>query len=102
VPLATTVDSGDIVNYGCEVSETPTPPAVHEAADPGDGLRTAVALRQLADRLEAASVEQALDAGWSWSRIAEELNVSRQAVHKKHFPRLEKAGAAVRKRRKRV
>ena len=73
-----------------------------EVLDPGDGLRSAVALRQLADRLEAESVERALAAGWSWSRIAEELNVSRQAVHKKHFSRLEQAGAPVRRRRRRA
>ena len=84
------------------MANVPDLPPVHEGTDPGDGLRAAVALRQLADRLEADSVERALAAGWSWSRIAEELNVSRQAVHKKHFGRLEKAGAAVRKRRRRV
>ena len=72
------------------------------APDPGDGLRTAVALRQLADRMEADNVERALAAGWSWARIAEALNVSRQAVHKKHFSRLERSGAIVRKRRSRA
>ena len=70
--------------------------------DPGDGLRAAVALRQLADRMEADNVERALAAGWSWAQIAEALNVSRQAVHKKHFSRLERSGTIVRKRRKRV
>ena len=71
-------------------------------ANPAEGLRAAVALRQLADRLEAENVERALAAGWSWARIAEALNVSRQAVHKKHFSRLERAGVAVRRRRKLV
>lgn len=82
-----------------------TPDAHHDppaTADPGDGLRSAVALRQLADRMEADNVERALAAGWSWAQIAEALNVSRQAVHKKHFSRLERSGAVVRKRRKRV
>jgi predicted ArsR family transcriptional regulator len=30
--------------------------------------------------------------------VAEALNVTRQAVHKKHFPRLEAAGVVTRKR----
>ena len=87
----------------------PDPVALAPAADdrstvpdPGEGLRAAVALRQLADRMEADNVEQALAAGWSWSQIAEALNVSRQAVHKKHFSRLERSGTIMRKRRKRV
>lgn len=80
----------------------PPPGDASTALDPGDGLRAAVALRQLADRMEADNVERALAAGWSWAQIAEALNVSRQAVHKKHFPRLERSGAIVRKRRSRV
>jgi hypothetical protein len=56
--------------------------------DPADGLAAVVALRRLADRLEDAEVERALNDGWPWSRIAEALGVSRQAVHKKHARRL--------------
>jgi hypothetical protein len=56
--------------------------------DPDDGLAAVVALRRLADRLEDAEVERALRDGWSWSRIAEALGVTRQAVHKKHAKRL--------------
>jgi hypothetical protein len=60
--------------------------------DPDDGLRAVVALRQLADRLEDDHVQRAIEQGWSWARIAEALNVTRQAVHKKHGPRLRAAG----------
>lgn len=81
---------------------TPAPEDPSASNDPGDGLRAAVALRQLADRMEADNVERALAGGWSWAQIAEALNVSRQAVHKKHFARLERSGAIVRKRRNRV
>ena len=56
--------------------------------DPGDGLAAVVALRRLADRLEDAEVERAVRQGWSWSRIAEALDVTRQAVHKKHAKHL--------------
>lgn len=65
---------------------------VQETGDPGDGLAAVVALRRLADRLEDASVEQAVGAGWSWSEVAEALGVTRQAVHKKHSTRLTAAG----------
>ena len=66
--------------------------------DPADGLAAVVALRRLADRLEAAEVERAMRAGWSWSRVAEALGVTRQAVHKKHAKRLFAAGVDLRRR----
>ncbi len=56
--------------------------------DPAEGLAAVVALRQLADRLEAGQVERAIDEGWSFAEIAAALGVSRQAVHKKHAKRL--------------
>ena len=46
------------------------------------------ALRDLADRLEDAAVEEAVELNWSWSEIAEALGVTRQAAHKKHARRL--------------
>lgn len=52
--------------------------------DPADGLRAVVALRSLADRLEAREVRRALDAGWTYAEVADALGVTRQAVHKKH------------------
>jgi hypothetical protein len=55
---------------------------------PEDGLRAVVALRALADQLEDEHVIKAVGLGWSWTRIAEALNVTRQAVHKKHSPHL--------------
>lgn len=59
---------------------------------PLEGLAAVVALRRLADQLEAQQVEQAVRAGWTWARIAEGLGVTRQAVHKKHAQRLAAAG----------
>jgi len=56
--------------------------------DPREGLESVVALRRLLEALEAAQVENAVVAGWSWSRIAEVLGVSKQAVHKKHARRI--------------
>jgi DNA-directed RNA polymerase specialized sigma24 family protein len=56
--------------------------------DPREGLEAVVALRRTLEALEAAQVENAFVAGWSWAKIAEVLGVSKQAVHKKHAKRL--------------
>ncbi len=56
--------------------------------DPAEGFRSVLALRALADQLESELVVQALRSGWSWALIGEALDVSRQAVQKKHGPRL--------------
>jgi hypothetical protein len=56
--------------------------------DPREGLEAVVALRRTLEALEAAQVENAFIAGWSWARIAEALGVSKQAVHKKHAGRI--------------
>jgi predicted ArsR family transcriptional regulator len=68
--------------------------------NPADGLAAVVALRRLADRLEAAEVERALRGGWSWSEVAEALGVTRQAVHKKHAKRLAAAGVQLKRQRR--
>jgi len=62
--------------------------------DPADALAAVGALRRLADRVEDAAVERAVLDGWSWADIAEALGVTRQAVHKKHARRVQRAGIA--------
>jgi ribosome-binding protein aMBF1 (putative translation factor) len=57
------------------------------SSDPGVGLRAVAALRRLVEQLETLQVTNARDLGWSWQEIADELNVSKQAVHKKHAGR---------------
>jgi predicted ArsR family transcriptional regulator len=57
-----------------------------------------MALREMADRLEDASVERAIREGWTWAQVAEALGVTRQAVHKKHLQRLAAAGLELRRR----
>ena len=57
------------------------------SADPRVGLRAALALRRLAESLEALQVDNARRLGWSWQDIAEALEVTKQAVHKKHASR---------------
>jgi hypothetical protein len=52
--------------------------------DPEAGLRAVAALRRLLERLERMHVETARQRGQSWQEIADELGVSKQAVHKKY------------------
>ena len=52
--------------------------------DPAAGLRAVASLRRLIEQLESLHVDRARDLGWSWSQIAAELGVSKQAVHQKH------------------
>jgi enoyl reductase-like protein len=73
-------------------------PTIAPTGGVADDLAAVVALRELADRLEDAAVERALRTGWSWSQVAEALNVTRQAVHKKHAKRLAAGGVEWRRR----
>jgi hypothetical protein len=52
--------------------------------DPEQGLRAVAALRRLLGRLERIHVENARRGGRSWQEIADELGISKQAVHKKY------------------
>lgn len=54
------------------------------SSDPGVGLRAAVALRRLAERVEGTHVVAARKLGWSWQEIGDALGVTRQSVHLKH------------------
>jgi DNA-directed RNA polymerase specialized sigma24 family protein len=64
------------------------------SADPTTGLKAVASLRVLLESLERLQVENARSLGWSWQQIAEQLGVSKQAVHKKY-------GEGLLKRRKR-
>jgi hypothetical protein len=54
----------------------------------GDALRAVATMRRDLDRLEAMHVAAAVHAGWSWSRVARELGVTKQAAHRKHAQRV--------------
>lgn len=69
------------------VSEATKLAGAASARDPRVGLRAVAALRKLLEQLEALQVRSAREQGWSWQDIADELHVSRQAVHKKHAGR---------------
>jgi DNA-directed RNA polymerase specialized sigma24 family protein len=77
--MSTTVDS-----MPTDLSELT---AAATATDPRAGLRAVRALGRLLEHLERTQVDRARAAGWSWQEIADVLEVSRQAVHKKHARR---------------
>jgi len=52
--------------------------------NPAVGLRAALALRRLAERVEANQVAVARRQDWSWQQIGDALGVTRQSVHTKH------------------
>lgn len=63
---------------------TPLPsPALPDPEHTADALAAVLALREMADALEARAVQAALRQGWSWTLIAEALGVTRQAAHKR-------------------
>lgn len=59
------------------------PKQLPDPVNTADALAAVLALRQMADELEAKAVYQALHQGWSWSQIAEALGVSKQAAHRR-------------------
>lgn len=65
-----------------------SPPALPSPDDPESALAAVVALRLMADRLEAAAVASALEQGWSWAQVAQSLGVSKQAAHKRLSPHM--------------
>jgi hypothetical protein len=54
------------------------------SVDPAIGLRAVLALRRLAERVEAEHVAKAREKGWSWQQIADGLGMTRQSVHAKY------------------
>ena len=52
--------------------------------DPAVGLRAALALHRLAERVEANHVAFAREMGWSWQQIGDALGITRQSVHTKY------------------
>ena len=69
------------------MSEATELAAAASGADPRVGLRATLALRRLAETLEALQVNNARRRGWSWQEIADALEISKQAVHKKYAGR---------------
>jgi hypothetical protein len=70
------------------MSEVTELAAAAGSSDARAGLRAVRALRRLAETLESLQIDNARRQGWSWQEIAEVLEVSRQAVHKKYAGRV--------------
>jgi len=66
------------------MSEATDVAAAASSRDPAVGLAAVASLRALLETLEELQVDNARDQGWSWQQIADVLQVSRQAVHKKY------------------
>ncbi|MEI2730419.1 MAG: RNA polymerase subunit sigma-70 [Dermatophilaceae bacterium] len=64
---------------------------IPDPSNPTEALAAVVSLRRLAERLEAASVQAAIDQGWTWLHIAQALGVTKQAVHKKYAKRVQRS-----------
>ena len=62
---------------------------VPDPSNPTEALAAVLSLRRLADRLEAATVQAAINQGWTWQQIAQALGVTKQAVHKKYAKRIQ-------------
>jgi len=58
--------------------------AAATSENPAVGLRAALALRRLAERVEANQVAVARRQGWSWQQIGDALGMTRQSVHAKY------------------
>lgn len=58
--------------------------AVLATGDPAVALRAVLALRRLAERVEAQQVALAREQGWSWQQIGDALGVTRQSIHTKY------------------
>jgi pyrroloquinoline quinone (PQQ) biosynthesis protein C len=54
------------------------------SGDPAKALRAVLALRRLAERLEAHQVAVARAHGWSWQQIGDALGMTRQSIHAKY------------------
>ena len=53
-------------------------------SDPAEALAAVSSLRLMADKLERNAVNEAVQQGWTWAQIAEALDITRQAAHKRH------------------
>lgn len=58
--------------------------AFMDEEDPRAALRGGAELRRVVERQEAILVRRARTAGLSWAEIAQELGVTKQAVHRKY------------------
>ena len=80
--LVNQVDTRKTSIYIDAMTDTSAVPGLG-ADDPAVGLRAAVALRRLADDVEATHVAEARRRGWSWEQVGDALGISKQAAHKK-------------------
>lgn len=59
-------------------------PTARTPDDPAKGLRAVLALKRLAEQVEASQVAVARSQGWSWQQIGDALGITRQSIHAKY------------------
>jgi DNA-binding NarL/FixJ family response regulator len=62
--------------------DTPKPPS--NPIVPNDAFASVISMRRLANKLERKAVIEAIKQGWTWAQIAEALEITKQAAHKRH------------------
>src|SRR3954452_3759947 len=82
--LSTRVDNRRVTGVTREVDDMLKLARATGDDDPRAALAAARELRRGADPAAAAVVRRARNRGLAWAEIAEQLGVSRQAVHKKY------------------
>ena len=80
---------------GGRQSETQLLRTATRLGDPDGGLTAIAELRRRLETWEAAHVDAAIEAGWSWQRIAESLGVTKQAAHARHARRTRRPQAGL-------
>ncbi|PCI58524.1 MAG: hypothetical protein COB34_05085 [Methylophilaceae bacterium] len=60
---------------------TKSPPSPKQ---PEDAFAAIASMRILTNKLERKTVKEAIKQGWTWAKIAEALDVTKQAAHKRH------------------
>ena len=52
--------------------------------NPEEAFAAVSSLRVIANKLERNAVKEAIKQGWTWAQIAQALDITRQAAHKRH------------------
>lgn len=82
--LSVKLDSRSECQFKLTGMEGPELSAALTSEDPATGFRAVLALRRLAEQVEANQVAAARRQGWSWQEIGDALGITRQSVHVKY------------------
>lgn len=69
-----------------------------DTEDSRQAVRAVAELRRRLEAVETDNVARAVEDGWSWARIAEDLGISKQGAYRRHGKRVKQLGGARRRR----